>query len=213
MKPKVEPNHYFNKSYDTKERFISYWHQINEILSLEPKSLLEVGIGNGLVANYLKQHGINIITLDIDERLNPDYIGSVLDLPFPNDLFEVVACYEVLEHLPYKDFSKALKEIYRVTSKYAVLSLPDATRVCKLYLHIPKIGVYKKLIPIPFLKPPEHESEIEHYWEIGRAGHPLNRTAKDIQKSGFKIKETYRPFEHPYHRFFILNKIKARKIC
>lgn len=35
MKPRVEPNHYFDKSYDTKERFISYWHQVNEIVRLE----------------------------------------------------------------------------------------------------------------------------------------------------------------------------------
>ena len=38
MKTQVEPNHYFSKSYDSKERFISYWHQINEIIKLNPKS-------------------------------------------------------------------------------------------------------------------------------------------------------------------------------
>jgi hypothetical protein len=32
MKLQVEPKHYFNESYDAKKRFISYWHQINEIM-------------------------------------------------------------------------------------------------------------------------------------------------------------------------------------
>ncbi|MCK5766962.1 MAG: hypothetical protein KAH35_01115 [Candidatus Atribacteria bacterium] len=54
MNIQVEPNHYFDKSYDTKERFISYWHQVNEIVRLEPDSLLEIGIGSGFASKYLK---------------------------------------------------------------------------------------------------------------------------------------------------------------
>jgi len=46
----------------------------------------------------------------------------------------------------------------------------------------------------------------EHYWEIGKAGYPLNRIINEIQRAGFKIEETYRIFENPYHRFFILKK-------
>ena len=55
MKLQVEPNHYFNKSYDSKERFISYWTQINEIIKLNPKEVPEIEIGNGFVSNYLKK--------------------------------------------------------------------------------------------------------------------------------------------------------------
>ena len=46
----------------------------------------------------------------------------------------------------------------------------------------------------------------EHYWEIGKAGYPLNRILEDIERAGFNIIKTYRIFEHPYHRFFILKK-------
>ena len=49
MNLQVEPNHYFNEFYDSKERWISYWHQINEIIKLNPKKVLEIGIGNGFV--------------------------------------------------------------------------------------------------------------------------------------------------------------------
>jgi len=40
IEPQVKPSHYFQRNYDTKERFISYWHQVNEIIELEPNSVL-----------------------------------------------------------------------------------------------------------------------------------------------------------------------------
>ncbi|AEM78220.1 class I SAM-dependent methyltransferase [Thermoanaerobacter wiegelii] len=206
MKPQVDPGHYFNKSYDTKERFISYWHQINEIMELNPKKVLEIGVGNGFVSKYLKERGVNVVTLDIDERLKPDAVGSVLDIPFSESSFDVVACYEVLEHLPYENFKKALSEIFRVSKSYAILSLPDASRVYRLYVHIPRVGIIKKLIPLPRLRPPVHKFDGEHYWEIGKAGYPLNKITKDIESVGFNIVKTYRVFEYPYHRFFALKK-------
>jgi len=206
LNPQVEPSHYFRKEYDSKRRWISYWHQIDEILTLSPNSVLEVGIGNGLVANYLKRRGINITTLDIDERLMPDYVGSVLDMPFADNSFEVVTCYEVLEHLPYDDVPKALGEIHRVSSRYAVLSLPDSTRAYRLNIQIPKVGELKILIPLPRLEVPKHVFNGEHYWEIGKAGYALRRVMSDMVKAGFRIIKTYRVFENPYHRFFVLEK-------
>ena len=31
LKPQVKPDHYYKITYDTKERFCSYWHQIHEV--------------------------------------------------------------------------------------------------------------------------------------------------------------------------------------
>jgi len=142
MNIQVEPSHYYN-NYDSKERFCSYWHQIQEIVSLNPTSILEIGIGNGFVSGYLKRCGYNVITLDIDKRLNPDLVGSVLNIPFSDEAFEVVACYELLEHLPYENFKKAIFEIFRVSDSYALLSLPDVNRACRLCIQIPKIGKFE----------------------------------------------------------------------
>lgn len=208
MKPQVKPKHYFRLSYDSKERFISYWHQIHEIVRLRPKRVLEIGIGNGFVSKYLKERRVNVLTLDIDEKLKPDIVGSVLGVPFPDNSFEVVACYELLEHLQYENFYKALSEIFRVSKSYAILSLPDAGRVYHLYLQIPKVGVFKRLLSLPRLKNSIHKFDGEHYWEIGKNGYPLSRITKDIERAGFNIEKTYIIFENPYHRFFILKKEK-----
>jgi len=51
-----------------------------------------------------------------------------------------------------------------------------------------------------------HNFDGEHYWEIGKAGYPLSKIINEIQKVGFKVEKTYRIFENPYHKFFILKK-------
>ncbi len=64
LKPQVKRDHSYKITYDTKERFCSYWCQIHEVLSLNPGEVLEVGIGNGFVSRYLRDRGVNVITLD-----------------------------------------------------------------------------------------------------------------------------------------------------
>ena len=139
MKPQVNPDHYNGLAYDSKERFISYWHQINEILLLKPMIVLEIGIGNGFVSRYLSEHKLNVTTLDTNHALHPDVGGSILSVPFRDECFDVVSCCEVLEHLPYSEFLDALQEIHRVSRKYVILSLPDITTIYKIHLELPRI--------------------------------------------------------------------------
>lgn len=93
-----------------------------------------------------------------------------------------------------------------MSKQYVILSLPDVNRVYRIYLHIPKVGVIKKLIPLPRTRKPIHKFDGEHYWEIGKAGFPLEKVLNEIQKQGLQIQKTYRVFENPYHRLFILRK-------
>lgn len=209
----IDPNHYFDPSYNTKERFCSYWHQIAEIVALKPRRLLEIGIGNGFVADYLRKRKFPIFTMDIDWHLRPDIGASVLMTPFQDAYFELVACYEVLEHLPFSCFSQALAEIWRISSCYALLSLPDSNRHFPVYIKIPRYGIYKKIIPLFRLRQEVHEFEGEHYWEIGKADYPLSKITGAIKKAGFHILKTYRVFEFPYHRMFILRKQEHTQGC
>lgn len=212
MKPQVDRSQYFSESYDSKERFNSYWHQVKEIIKLSPKQVLEIGVGNGFVSWYLKARKISVTTLDIDKNLNPDVVGNVLEMPLTDESFDVVVCYEVLEHLPYKSFNRALAEIFRVSKSHVVLSLPDASRIYGFGLRRQRKGGRKILIPVPRFKKPVHKFDSEHYWEIGKAGYPLKRIADDIKKEGFEILATYRVFEQLYHRFFVLRKQDERNL-
>lgn len=199
-------NLYQSKNYDTKERFCSYWHQIHEVLELNPANLLEIGIGNEFVSDYLRKKNIRVTTLDVYFELKPDIVGTVTKIPMLDKSFDTVMCCEVLEHLPYHSFPAALKEIFRVTRKYAVLSLPDVTTVYRVNIELPRMKPIKKLIPHPFHRSAPHEFDGEHYWEIGKTGHELERILSQIKKLNYKLLKTYRVFEFYYHRLFVLGK-------
>ena len=135
------------------------------------------------------------------ERLYASYEEKTRTIAGYSSLFEdVAASFELLEHLSCEG------EIHRVSSRYAVLSLPDSTRAYRLDIQIPKLGELEILIPLPRLKAPKHVFNGEHYWEIGKAGYALRRVMGDMFKAGFRIIKTYRVFENPYHRFFVLEK-------
>lgn len=206
-KPQVDPSHYGIK-YDSKERLISYWHQIHEVISLGKHNILEIGIGNGFVSDYLDKMGLKVTTVDIDERLTPDITASVYSLPFADESFELVACYEVLEHLPYESFSLSLQEMYRVSKFYVIISLPDRNRYLSLDIFIPRIGKIKKFYSVPRFRKVKHIFDGEHYWEIGKYNYSLSKVIADINKSGFNIYNSYRIHEFPLHRLFILEKTK-----
>lgn len=204
--PQVEPSHYEDANYDTLERFISYWHQIRLVTQCDPDSILEVGIGNSLLSDYLRRRGMKVETLDVDARLGPSVAGSVHAVPFASSSFQVVACFEVLEHLPFSYFQRSLSELKRVSSRYVVLSLPDSRGVWRVEINIPGLEKFRKLIERPLLFGlPAMEQSDEHFWEINRKGWELPRITNLIQDIGLELVSTFRLFEHPYHRFFLLS--------
>jgi len=189
--------------YDHKSRWISYWHQIDEVLGLGPQSVLEIGIGGKVVSNYLKDRGIKVVTLDTDDNLKPDVTASVVKMPFGDDSFDVVLCAEVLEHLPFEKLEESLKELKRVSKKNIILSLPHFGHSLKFSFKIPLIKERKLAARLAL--PIKHEFNGEYYWEIGKKGYPLKKI-RDIVKKYFKIKKEFIPFENQYHHLFVLEK-------
>lgn len=201
-KPQVLKGHYF-KGYDTKERWMSYWYQINEIMNLNPKNVLEIGVGNKFISEYLKMVGIKTATVDIDPELEPDFLCSVTNLSkILKSKFDVILCAQVLEHLPFSEFEKSLHEIKEVCERYALITLPYGGIDLSLITYLPRKG-FKKIFSVKLPFPREHKFDGLHYWEIGKRGYSLSKI-RNILKKYFIVEREFYPAEHMYHYFFLL---------
>jgi len=202
IQPQVDRAVYFGRGYLNPGRFASYGYQLQEIMSLQPRNVLEIGIGNGVVSYVLRQAGIEVTTLDFDLSLQPDIVASVTHMPSADDSYDVVACFEVLEHLPWRLATAALSEIHRVCARHALISLPDARPA--LRFRVPRIGARQFLVELPLWTMRDHRFDGEHYWEINRNGYPLRRIVASMNRAGFSVEKTWRLWEYPRHRFFRL---------
>ena len=206
MKPQVKPSHYFNTKYNSPDRLACFDIQARLIISLKPKKVLEIGVGNGKVAERVRKAGILVTTLDFDEKLNPDIVAEITKLPFKKNSFDLVSCFEVLEHLPYKQFKTSLSQIHKAAGKYALLSMPDVSRQYPLVVPAGK-KILKNIVGRRD-KTDKHVFDGHHYWEIGKTGYSLEKILEDIKKSGFLIKKTFIHKNCPNRRFFILKTSK-----
>ena len=202
----VEPDSYATLGYDSKRRFCSYWHQLDEIIKTDAKTVVEVGVGSGFTSDYLRRSGIRLTTVDIDARLSPTCTASVLDLPLDGDTFDVAVCYEVLEHLPFDDFETGLRELARVSRGPVIVSVPDATRAVRFMARLPGNIKLQRTFAYPSFRKPRLAPNGEHKWEIGVREFPLRRVLATIDHAGLDVVKTYRVFEYIRHRFFVLQK-------
>ena len=206
---------YLAKNYLYKGRWISYWYQLEEAMSLGGvKSILEVGVGNKIVSEILLNKGYAVKTVDIDQEVKPDFIEDIRNpVSLSENSFDLILCCQVLEHLPYSDFITALKNLYRISKRYAIITLPytsKGTFKFYFYIHVPTLGSvsWAKLFN---LFSEEHVFNGQHYWEIGKKGYKLKRVRNDICESGFRIIKQYPISENPYHYMFICEKQNEHK--
>jgi SAM-dependent methyltransferase len=192
--------HYTTLRYDTKERWASYWHQIDETLAVAPSSVLLVGVGSGVVPAYLRLMGVAVTTLDVVSALEPDLVGDVRAIPAEADAFDVVVCSQVLEHLVFSDVPTALAELARVVRKRVVISLPRRGRYWELAVRIPPLPRLARIGVLPNRR--RFAGDKEHHWELGpRAVSP--RRFRELLAEQLVIERDYHVPEHPYHEFFI----------
>lgn len=116
------------------------------VMEIKPEVILDAGCGEGMVISYLRNWiGVEVEKLVWNEKEKREFYGidmsegaieeakkrvpfanlqtgSVYNLPYVDNFFDLTICSEVLEHL--EEPEKALLELKRVSKKYVLLSVP-----------------------------------------------------------------------------------------
>jgi SAM-dependent methyltransferase len=190
-------------SYGFEGRFVSYFYQLQEALACKPASILEVGVGDKVFGNFIKNNTkVSYTSVDIADDLEPDVVASILELPFEDNSFDVVCAFEVLEHLPFEKFDSALRELTRVARNNVIVSLPHFGPMISFSFKVPFIKEVRYAYKLPI--PKKHVFNGQHYWEIGKSNYPIGSIRKKLSFYGSLTKD-FIPWGSPYHHFFILS--------
>lgn len=120
------------------QRFL-IWHfhrRVGEVVEdLEPRSILDVGCGEGFtIERLLGMNGrlpLQGVDYDLPALLEAKakhpgvffQMGDILRLPYASHSFELVLCLEVLEHLA--EPTLAVEELGRVSAGQCLISVPN----------------------------------------------------------------------------------------
>lgn len=202
----VEESYYEFTKYMDEERWVSFYYQILELHRLKNiSSILEIGPGIPILRDHVARHmpGVKYQALDIAEYLKPEIVGSATAIPLPDMSVDVVVAFEILEHLPFEDFPKALAEIARVSKGDVLISIPHFGPPVRFLLKLPFLPEIRFAFKIPY--PRVQVFNGQHYWEVGKRGYSRKKIRNLIAQKFVIIRE-YVHFYNQYHRFYILKK-------
>jgi SAM-dependent methyltransferase len=179
-------------------------------------SVLEIGKGPGIFGYIVKQCGYEYKSVDIDKNTGPDIVADVQHLPVEDNSYDHVYCCQVLEHLEFSCFEKAITELIRVARKKVIISLPDNRHYLKFGVDL--CGVKKKCVwSVPFTGRDVLKNPPSHRWEIGDGKFIRNIRIKQVLElmgsclDERKIVSHYRLYENPYHHYFVITKDTREK--
>ena len=212
-------------------RFSSTQIQLTSVTDLGDsiQSILEIGPGSGYFSSIAKNLGYDVKTADIKSRTNPDYLGDFREVDIP-ERFDLVAAFEMLQHLPYEDLPATLEKIAALSSRYVFICVPASVHRFGLSVDIPRLLAPRRL-GLGWLRGshtlsmtwewPRNADPSEsnwkgredwwnpHYWEVGRKSYPRSRLLSEIKASGLNVLwHKYNP-SHNHHLFVMAEKTTA----
>jgi 2-polyprenyl-3-methyl-5-hydroxy-6-metoxy-1,4-benzoquinol methylase len=187
------------KSLETKQHWIYYWCQqkLMEGLIQEGDTILEIGVGSGFAANYLKSKGFKVITLDIDAGKNPDIHANIVEHEFKSK-FDHVMAFEILEHIPFVEFCEVVEKVRTIVNGYFFLSLPrNEFLLLDFYLKIP---IFKSMSYRLCVKR-RRIITVNHHWEIDYSVYSKKVVEKQFSSVGFEKVKHFQEKSIYYYAF------------
>ncbi len=155
---------------------------LGKIAEVNPATFLDAGCGEGFVADLIMKRvpGVKLTGFDFNpssiemaQKMNPNaefVTASIFDIPFPDKSFELVGCFEVLEH--QTDPGSALGELARVSSKSIIISVPHEPYFC-----MANVARGKNLDIRPRGSDPDHKQ----FWSRAKFGEFVTTTCPDFK--------------------------------
>lgn len=203
----TEPHYLSFDKYVKKKRWMSYWYQVKEVLASSPKSVLLIGVGNGVVPAILKEKDIIVYTFDYDSSMNPDFCGDIRDIKniVSGLKVDTILCCQVLEHVEFQYFPKIINDFENIAKNRVVISLPHCHIAFSGWLNLPILKSIEWKIIMPSFWIKRCFFNHEHYWEVGMRNHSKKRIERILCEK-FRILSKYHVTMNPYHLFYILEK-------
>jgi len=196
-----DPINYYMPNYLSPKRMSSYGYQYKLAIESAGNTFLNIGSANNILSDLLIRQHKHVINLDLDVHTVPTVTATFPYVPFVTNAFDVVLCFQVLEHLPFNMLQISLTELKRLAG-LIIISLPDITltkRERQKYeffrtFHFPKEWkIYK----------PRYV-DIEHFWEIGDGKVTLEHIYSTFENANLSIIKHFRNDLGSSHHFFVL---------
>lgn len=184
---------------ESPEHWELYWHQQKLMEgSIQPgDTFLEIGVGSGFTANYLRSKGMKVTTIDIDKSKNPDIVANVVSYQFSQQYDHVLA-FEVFEHIPFEEFVTALKKIREICCKHLFFSVPrNEKTLFSADLLLPLVG--KKNITLS--KRRGKIREPHHFWEVDHNKVSQPFLEKTVSALGYSMARKNKVNAHLFYHF------------
>ena len=121
--------------------------QAINVIPSDVRTVVDLGCGNGAFVNGLLGQCSGrfgrVVGLDSSQEALRHVKaeaaqGSIAELPFEDESFDLVTCMETLEHLSQADFQRAVDEMQRVSRKYILLTVPNRENLTRQLVMCPE---------------------------------------------------------------------------
>ena len=174
-----------------------YWRQqklMRELVSSGDR-VLEIGVGTGFTANYLRSKGVHVTTVDIDADKQPDIVANIAQYDFP-ETHDAILAFEVFEHLPYDDFPPLLAKLAVAARRHVFLSLPRNRRLLASFnVKLPKA----KARTFQWKVRRGEIVEPYHVWELDHGGVTVESLEQELARHGFVVDRRDEAFDRRFY--------------
>ena len=162
-----------------------YWRQQRLMSGLlgPGDEVLEIGVGTGFTANYLRSRGVAVRTLDIDAEKAPDILANVADYAF-SETYDAILAFEIFEHIPFEDFRALLPRITRSARRRVFVSLPRNRRlVASVRVKLPKVRARTLSLKVKRRRIDERF----HHWELDYGGFSVAALEREFGDADLRV--------------------------